>query len=106
MRAEAEGQRDPGTGRFVKGNSGGPGNPQAAKVAKLRTAFLDAVTEEDVRDVLAALVAEARAGSVPAIREFLTRVMGQPQAVDAIERLAELEAALERLGGSSGGIRS
>ena len=96
-------QRD-SRGRFAKGNPGGPGNPHAAKVAKLRTAFLDAVTEEDVRNVLAALVAEARAGSVPAIREFLTRVMGQPQAVDAIERLAELEAALERLEEFTGGV--
>ncbi len=36
--------------RFAPENAGGPGNPHAAKVTKLRSALLNAVTEEDVRD--------------------------------------------------------
>jgi ribosomal protein L17 len=83
-------------GRFAKGNVGGPGNPHAAKVGQLRSALLDAVTTEDIRAVLDALVTEAKAGSVPAMREFFNRVLGQAQAVDAIERLAEVEAVLDR----------
>ncbi len=88
--------RDQG-GRFAKGNNGGPGNPHAAKVAQLRSVLLEAVTPEDIRAVVEALVTEAKAGNVSAMREFFNRVLGQPQAIDAIERLAEVEAILERL---------
>ena len=88
--------RDQG-GRFTKGNNGGPGNPHAAKVAQLRSVLLEAVTPEDIRAVVEALVTEAKAGNVSAMREFFNRVLGQPQAIDAIERLAEVEAILERL---------
>ena len=37
--------RGPG-GRFVKGNAGGPGNPFARKVAALRSALIETVSEE------------------------------------------------------------
>jgi len=57
---------------------------------------MDTVTEEDVRAVLAALITEARSGSVPAMREFFNRVLGQAEAVDVLDRLSELEALLER----------
>ena len=90
-------------GRFAIGNPGGPGNPHAAKVGELRSALLDAVTTEDIRAVLDALVTEAKAGNVPAMREFFNRILGQPQAVDAIERLAEVEAVLERIEASTTG---
>ncbi len=83
-------------GRFTTGNPGGPGNPHAAKVMNLRSALFRAVTEQDVRDVLAALIAEAKAGNVAAQREFFNRVLGQAEAVDVLERLDELEALLER----------
>lgn len=64
-------------GRFAKGNAGGPGNPYAATTARLRAALLSAVTEQDIRDVIAALVAQARQGNVPAARELLERVCGR-----------------------------
>ena len=87
--------RDP-RGRFAHGNAGGPGNPHAAKVTKLRSALLDAVTEEDVRQILAALIQEAKSGNVAAMREFFNRCLGQAEAVDVLERLGELESLLER----------
>lgn len=46
-------------GRFAKGNAGGPGNPHAAQVARLRAALLNAITEDDIR---ALRRAAARAG--------------------------------------------
>ena len=92
-----DGDRDPRTGRFAPGNPGGPGNPHAGRIAKLRSALLEAVTAEDVREVVAALVTEAKAGNVQAMREFFNRLFGKPEAIDAIERLNELEAVLERL---------
>ncbi len=52
--------RDTG-GRFAPGNVGGPGNPHAAKVTKLRSALFRAVTEQYIREVLAALIREAKA---------------------------------------------
>src|SRR5262245_59687517 len=35
-------------GRFGKGNQGGPGNPFARQVAKLRQRFLDSANDEEI----------------------------------------------------------
>jgi len=39
-------------GRFVEGNVGGPGNPHAKEVARLRSAMLNAVTVDDLRAIV------------------------------------------------------
>ncbi len=83
-------------GTFAPGNTFGKGNPHAQRVGALRSALLEAVTEDDVREVLAALIREAKDGNVQAMREFFNRVLGQAEAVDVLERLDELEALLER----------
>ncbi len=82
--------RDP-RGRFAPGNVGGPGNPHAAQVAKLRAALLEAVTDDDVRGVVCALVKAAKGGSVPAARELLERLLGKPLEWDILDRLDTLE---------------
>ncbi len=82
-------------GTFAPGNTFGKGNPHAKRVGALRSALLDAVTEDDVREVLAALIREAKDGNVAAMREFFSRVLGQPEAVDILNRMSELEALLE-----------
>ena len=64
-------------GQFAQGNPGGPGNPYAKRVADLRAALLESVTEQDIRAVAKALVRRAKAGEVPAIRELLDRLMGK-----------------------------
>jgi hypothetical protein len=64
-------------GRFAQGNPGGPGNPYAKRVADLRAALLESVTEQDIRTVARALVMRAKAGEIPAIRELLDRLMGK-----------------------------
>jgi len=71
------GQRDT-NGRFVKGNSGGPGNPHGREVAQIRSMIHSAVTEADLREVLAALVTKAKEGDVPAAHELLNRLGGKP----------------------------
>src|SRR5262249_48282926 len=53
-------------GRFAKGNPGGPGNPHARKMAALRKAFLDAVTDEDMMEVTRAVLAKAKGGDLAA----------------------------------------
>ena len=85
--------RGPG-GRFAKGNAGGPGNPNAKRVARLRTALLKGVTPEDMQQVVAAMLAKAKGGDVPAARELFQRVLGPAEAVDMMERLDALEATL------------
>jgi hypothetical protein len=89
-------------GRFAKGNGGGPGNPHARRVAELRSAMLNAVTPQDVRDVMAALLAAAKGGDVAAARELLQRLLGPPVELDFVERLAALEEQLAQAGGRGG----
>ena len=85
--------RNPG-GRFVAGNPGGPGNPHAAQVARLRAEMLDAVTPDDMRAIVSRLVELAKGGDVRAIKEVFDRTLGKPQEPDFIERLEAIEAAL------------
>ena len=58
-------------GRFAKGNSGGPGNPFARRVAALRQAALESVTPDDMRAIMAMLTALARDGDVAAAKVVL-----------------------------------
>jgi len=82
-------------GRFAPGNSGGPGNPHAKQVGSLRSAMLRAVSEEDMEAILGKLVALARSGNVPAAKEVLDRCLGRHLEADLLERLEQLEEALE-----------
>ena len=83
-------------GRFAPGNVGGPGNPHAKQVGKLRSAMLKAVTEKDMRAVVMKLVELAKSGNVPAAREVLDRCLGRPVEADLLERLEQLEELLSQ----------
>src|SRR5437588_12016801 len=48
------------TGRFAPGNPGGPGNPYARQVARLRSAMLAAITEDDIQEIVRVLLMKAR----------------------------------------------
>ena len=82
------------SGRFTPGNPGGPGNPHAAQVGRLRSALLDAVTLEDMRAVALALVEKAKAGDIAAARVLFDRVLGKPVEADLIARLEAIEEAV------------
>lgn len=85
-----------GGGRFVKGWRGGPGNPMAKRVNDLRMALLAAVTPEDLREVIHALLGKAKRGDVAAIKELLDRCIGRPlEPGDILEQIAELKAYAE-----------
>ena len=90
------------SGRFTKGNPGGLGNPHAKRVARLRAALLEAVTEEDIRAIVAKLVEQARAGDLYAAREVLLRTLGRPVEWDLLERLESLEENVEAVAMSQG----
>jgi len=84
-------------GRFAAGNRFAVGNPHAAKVAKLRSAALAAVSAKDLRGIIRRLVADALAGDVAASREVLSRVLGPYEATDALRELAALREIVNDL---------
>jgi len=85
------------SGRFTPGNTGGPGNPFAKRVARLRAELLRSVTLKDVREIVRTLVLQAKLGDLPAIKELLDRLLGKPVESDLFEKLDELERVLDAL---------
>jgi hypothetical protein len=70
-------------GQFAKGNQFGPGNPFARKCAAFRAALMDAVTDQDIKDIAVKLRDDAKAGDKAAIKLLFQYVIGKPQpAVD------------------------
>jgi hypothetical protein len=93
---------DEAGGRFAKGNPGGPGNPHARRAARLRAAMYKAVTPADLRDVISALLSSAKGGDVSAAKELMQRLLGPPEAIDLLERLAALETKIEQAASNNG----
>ena len=73
------------SGRFVKGWKGGPGNPHARQVAAIRSVLMSAVSDDDLVQMVRALVKKAKAGDVMAAREVLDRMLGKAKVAVAIE---------------------
>lgn len=65
-------------GRFLPGNPGGPGNPQARNVGTWRLALADAVSAEDMAEVARKLVKAAKKGAPWAVKELFDRCLGKP----------------------------
>jgi hypothetical protein len=65
-------------GRFTKGNPGGPGNPFARQVGKLRSALVNRVTEADMERIAEDLIVKARLGDMAAIKLLFLYVLGKP----------------------------
>ena len=89
------------SGRFTRGNSGGPGNPRAREAARLREVLLTLTTPAHVRKITKKLIEMAIAGDLAAIRELLDRTIGKACPTELLERLEKIEAAL-RLNENSG----
>ena len=66
------------SGRFAKGNPGGPGNPYPRRVAALRRALLNSVTDDDMTAITKAVIDEARAGNIAAAKLLFQYVLGKP----------------------------
>lgn len=84
-------------GRFLPGNPGGPGNPRAAAVGVWREALAEAVSAEDLGEVLGVLVAKAKAGEPWAVRELLDRCLGRPKQEIAVPEAVGFDVLLARL---------
>lgn len=78
-------------GRFKTGNAGGPGNPNARQTADLRAMVRDAVTPEDLAEVVRVLIGKAKGGELAAIRELLDRTIGKATDANLSARIEELE---------------
>lgn len=78
-------------GRFLPGNCGGPGNPNARSVATWRQALASSVSAADVAEVTAKLLEAAKAGEPWAIRELLDRCLGKPHVEIGVQAQAEME---------------
>jgi len=75
-------------GRFVKGNGGGPGNPFARKVAQLRAALVNFVTQEEMKQIALVLKEKAMGGDLAAIKLLFQYVLGKPAATVDPDRMA------------------
>lgn len=84
-------------GKFGIGNQYAKGNPHAKRVARLRSALFKSVKPADLREVIAALLAQAKAGDVASIKELLQRLLGPPVEMDFVERMDALERTIAEL---------
>jgi hypothetical protein len=66
-------------GRFAPGNAGGPGNPFGRKVAALRSALIDAVTPQDITEIMYLVVFNAKAGSLEWTKFLFQYAVGKPR---------------------------
>jgi hypothetical protein len=65
-------------GRFTFGNKGGPGNPHARQTAKLHSAALRVVTEQEMEDIFKEMAKLAKEGNVHAARFVAEYTIGKP----------------------------
>ena len=61
----------------------------ARRVANLRAALLDAVSDGDLKTIVSQLVDMAKRGSLPAIKEILDRTIGKPQTDVSVDLLVD-----------------
>jgi hypothetical protein len=76
-------------GRFTRGNPGGPGNPFARRLARLRQALCQRVTEADIEALADQLLERARQGDLAATKLLFAYVIGKPTAAvdpDTLDR--------------------
>lgn len=78
-------------GRFGRGNAGGPGNPHAAAVARLRAAMLETVTPEDFAEIARVLVRAAKGGDLAAAQFLFDRALGKPPTAPDLSVRAEAD---------------
>lgn len=89
--------RDP-SGRFSKGNSGGPGNPYAAEVGKRRARLMKAIKDKDIDQAVKVLREVMTSGKdsdrLTAAKLLLDRALGPIVEADLVDRLEQLERTL------------
>ena len=69
--------RDAG-GRFTKGNPGGPGNPFARRVSRLRSRIVEELTDDELQAIVRKMIADAKDGDKAAAKLLLSYAIGKP----------------------------
>ena len=87
-------------GQFAKGNPGGPGNPYARRVARLRSKMLEAVGAH-LDEIVGSMIALARDGDVQATKLILSYSLGKPQETIHPDLLDAHEKDVQKLTGSA-----
>jgi hypothetical protein len=82
-------------GRFAPGNPGGPGNPFARRSAAMRTAFLEAISPDDIQAIVRMLIDKATAGDLVASKLVLLWAIGRPPDPQHPDAVAAVTAAAE-----------
>ncbi len=100
-----EGNGRDALGRFTSGNVGGPGNPFARRVARLRQVLIDSVTEEEMAIIAGQLVVQAKLGDQAAIKLLFQYVLGKPAAVVDPDALDQQEMELYQRNPPLGAVR-
>jgi hypothetical protein len=65
-------------GRFTFGNKGGPGNPHARQTAKLHSAALRVINEQEMEEIFKEMAKLAKEGNVHAARFVAEYTIGKP----------------------------
>ncbi|MFO0865380.1 MAG: hypothetical protein U0744_12145 [Gemmataceae bacterium] len=92
-KAKEDSQRTPG-GTFRNGNRGGPGNPYARRVAKLRQAVMEECTEDDLREVTRSMINLAKRGDKAAAKLVYQYALGKPDKQIDPDRIDEHELSV------------
>jgi hypothetical protein len=71
-------------------------------VARLRAELLRTVSLANLREVIAALLTQAKTGHVSAAKELLQRLLGPPVELDLLERLETLERHMDEVAEEQG----
>jgi hypothetical protein len=74
-------------GRFTFGNKGGPGNPHARQTAKLHSAALRVINEQEMEDIFKEMAKLAKEGNVHAARFVAEYTIGKPMAAINPDRI-------------------
>jgi|GEM_PF-2308143 len=91
-----------GGGRFAAGNRAASGHKRREHIARLRNAFTNCLTADDIISIVEKLLELSKGGDVQAIRLLLDRAIGKPQDIETehdeptmTERRASLLAEFE-----------
>lgn len=84
-------------GTFLPGTRPGPGNPNVRKLNSLRRAFIDAVTVDDIGDIVRKHTDQAKDGDQQSAAIVLSYVFGKPKDTPLCDDAAEGAALRERM---------
>src|SRR5262249_29379362 len=74
-------------GRFLPGHPGGPGNPFAREVARMRKRILAKLTDEELDAITNKLIEQAKEGDVASAKLLFSYGLGKPTAAPDPDRL-------------------